>query len=542
MLHADRNGLSRARGKSGRRPSPHCRLSLEPLEGRCLPATFTPFPLPANVQPPANIAKGPDGNLWFTVPTTFGFNSPAGSIGKMTTSGSFTLYPLPSGSTISSADQITAGPDGNVWFSEGAAKIAKISPSGQIQEFALPNNFFTVSAITAGPDGNVWYTRPGFGVGKVTPAGQITEFPIPSLGGGGFGGGEQGSMTKGGDGNLWLSTISGIGKFTVTGSFTPYPINSSGFDFHRVHSIALGPDHNVWFTETVTQGGLGGSGTDLDIGRITPTGQITEYPLITGFGNSASLGGLAAGQDDKLYFTENNQIGVVTPSSNGPPTFVQIPNPNAGSVSAYYEDIAAGPDGKLYYTQQSFAAIVKLDVNGTSPVVLQSIIMTPANPTVAVGLTERFVATGHYSDSSIRDLTSSVTWASSNTNVAPISGAGVATAQNVGTSTIRATLGGVVGSTMITVSPAALVSITVTPANSTLARGRTRQLIAKGTYTDKTTKILTTAVAWSSSSSGVATVSNKAGSKGLVKGVGKGKATIRAILGRVVGSTGLNVS
>ena len=64
----------------------------------------------------------------------------------------FVEYPL--------ADQshpggITAGPDGNVWFTERSAdRIGRITPSGQIVEFALaagadPND------ITAGSDGNV---------------------------------------------------------------------------------------------------------------------------------------------------------------------------------------------------------------------------------------------------------------------------------------------------------------------------------------------------------------------------------------------------
>ena len=93
----------------------------------------------------------------------------------------------------------------------------------------------------------------------------------------------------------------------------------------------------------------------LEIGKITPTGTITEYPLITSFGQLTSGGGLTTGQDGKLYFTENNQIGQVTLNpSGGSPTFVQIQNPNAGTViSNSVEDITTGPDGNLWYTQPS---------------------------------------------------------------------------------------------------------------------------------------------------------------------------------------------
>ena len=51
---------------------------------------------------------------------------------------------------------------------------------------------------------------------------------------------------------------------------------------------------------------------------------------------------------------------------------------------------------------------------------LTSIAVTPANPTVAKGLTEQFTATGTYSDDTTADLTSQVTWASATPSVATI--------------------------------------------------------------------------------------------------------------------------
>ena len=63
-----RDPLSVIYWNSSRRRSRTRRFSLEQLEGRILPATFTAFTLPATALPPANITKGPDGNLWFTEP------------------------------------------------------------------------------------------------------------------------------------------------------------------------------------------------------------------------------------------------------------------------------------------------------------------------------------------------------------------------------------------------------------------------------------------------------------------------------------------
>src|SRR5579883_507521 len=125
---------------------------------------------------------------------------------------------------------------------------------------------------------------------------------------------------------------------------------------------------------------------------------------------------------------------------------------------------------------------------------LESIAVTPANPSVAKGLTQQFTATGTYSDQSTQDLTSQVTWASATTSVATITTAGLATGVSTGTSSISATLTGVTGSTVLTVTAATLQSIAVTPANPSIAKGATQQFTATGTYSDNSTQNLTSQV------------------------------------------------
>ena len=62
--------------------------------------------------------------------------------------------------------------------------------------------------------------------------------------------------------------------------------------------------------------------------------------------------------------------------------------------------------------------------DGQPPRCSQSIAVTPANPSVAKGLTQQFTATGTFSDNSTQNLTSQVTWASATTSVATINTAG----------------------------------------------------------------------------------------------------------------------
>src|SRR5947208_1659605 len=76
---------------------------------------------------------------------------------------------------------------------------------------------------------------------------------------------------------------------------------------------------------------------------------------------------------------------------------------------------------------------------------------------------------------------------------------------------------------------ATLSSIAVTPANPSIAAGATQQFKATGTYSDGTTKDLSSSAAWSSSNTSVATVS----AAGLATGVSAGQSSISATVSGV---------
>ena len=91
---------------------------------------------------------------------------------------------------------------------------------------------------------------------------------------------------------------------------------------------------------------------------------------------------------------------------------------------------------------------------------LTSIAVTPANPSIVVGATQQFNATGTYTDGSTADITSSVTWNSSNIVVATISSSGLAAGLTTGSSTINAALGSISSATALTVTAAAPADVT----------------------------------------------------------------------------------
>jgi len=85
-----------------------------------------------------------------------------------------------------------------------------------------------------------------------------------------------------------------------------------------------------------------------------------------------------------------------------------------------------------------------LTVTATA-VTLKSIAVTPASPSVGIGNTVQFTATGTYSDNSTKNITNSVSWASSSPSFATIvSSTGLATGVAAGTTEITATLGSIV--------------------------------------------------------------------------------------------------
>ena len=179
-----------------------------------------------------------------------------------------------------------------------------------------------------------------------------------------------------------------------------------------------------------------------------------------------------------------------------------------------------------------------------TPAALQSIAVTPANPTLALGMTQQFAATGTFSDGSTQDLTSIASWNSSNASVANITSSGLVSGAGLGSSTITTSVGLISGSTTITFFAAAptLVSIAVTPTNRSISTGTMQQFAATGTYSDGSTQNLTTQVSWVSSCTANATISNVQGSIGLATGVAQGATTVSATLGSISGSTLLTVT
>jgi virginiamycin B lyase len=297
------------------------------------------FPLPAGVgapgviYAPAEITAGPDRNLWFTAPQ-------ANAIGRTTLSGITTMFAVPT--PHSSPNGITQGPDGNLWFTEWGTgshgAIGRITTDGKITEYPLPAPSYA-SGIAMGPDGNLWFCESIVSkIGRITPKGVLTEFALPGHRLPGIPVGPH-SITLGPNGNLWFTDF--YSDTNLLGH-----INTHGVFFHDfalpgeqrtnlARAITRGRDGSLWIADTYT----------LD--RITVNGAGSIFASNGGFRNSITS--VISGPDGNLWYTMHTDTGqnaigrmVLPPLSSGLVISAFIPTTGA-TFNDWTRHHSAGP-------------------------------------------------------------------------------------------------------------------------------------------------------------------------------------------------------
>jgi hypothetical protein len=171
---------------------------------------------------------------------------------------------------------------------------------------------------------------------------------------------------------------------------------------------------------------------------------------------------------------------------------------------------------------------------------LMTVAVSPATATVASGGSQQFIATATYADGASRDVTTEAAWVAATPAVGTVGAAtGLARGVSVGTTNITATFNGKAGASVLTVTPATLVSIQIAPANPSVNAGVTQQFTASGTYTDATTRDITAITTFTSANTTVATI---APTTGLARGLVAGTSVITASSGGRTSSSTLTVT
>ena len=226
-----------------------------------------------------------------------------------------------------------------------------------------------------------------------------------------------GRLTIVGPGSTTIKAV--IGAFSATGTVTVKTVASLAVTPANP-SIPFASGGTQQFGATVTYG----DGSTLNLGGSP--GWTSSAPGVATFNQTLAFFGIEAGLA----------------------TFV---GPGSTTITAFYGPVSGS---------------TTLTLTSAAPT-LVSIAVTPANPSIALGGTQQFTATGTYSDSSAQNLTSSAAWTSSATGVATISTTGLATSAGLGPTTIQAAVGTVKGATALTVTAAATAPVltSLLPAN-----------------------------------------------------------------------------
>src|SRR5438105_2247050 len=243
-----------------------------------------------------------------------------------------------------------------------ATPVASAAPGavGVIAKFPLPNRLSTPYGITAGPDGNVWFTeRYAERIGRISPDGAITEFPTAVVWPTG--------IAAGSDGNLWFTEWlnDNIGRVTPQGVITEFPSGAA-------YGIAAGPDGNLWFTEYKT----------ATIGQITPSGKITEFlipgnrqadPLSITPGPDGNLWFTEYAGNQIVRITDAPSPAVsLSPDSGPPTTVVQVSGSGYGSFETVVLTFIDSVTGRtslgrvLTDANGKFSASVTIPTNATT--------------------------------------------------------------------------------------------------------------------------------------------------------------------------------
>lgn len=121
------------------------------------------------------------------------------------------------------------------------------------------------------------------------------------------------------------------------------------------HASALtaGRDGNLWFVGTRSP--LGGEAYDV-VGRASPSGALTEFPLPPRPAGELGLDSIVAARDGYLYFTETGAGRIGRMSTGGQFDDFALPTPGSRPRS-----IVEAPDGKLWIAEEGVDRVASID-------------------------------------------------------------------------------------------------------------------------------------------------------------------------------------
>jgi streptogramin lyase len=306
------------------------------------------------------VQLGPEGDIWYE-----GLHDPygGGGLGQINpTTGALANY----GSTGNAFNQFALA-NGNFWFTGEYQNELDTFHLATLEARHGPNlseSSGTIEEFTTGYDGNVWGLSGGR-ISEVEPTtnsfyesnGKITSFDLPGSEtetGPLYGRISDSSMARGPEGDVWftihrpgaLGPEYGFGRVSPSGQITEFWPGNLYYSYGQSDeppdnfptSLVDGPDNTLWFTQTGTN----------QVGVFTPTSGAITGEYSAGITADSEPRQIVEGSEGDMWFTQpgSDQLGRINPTTNRIAEF----STGAGSEDAPGA-IVVGPEGNLWFTQ-----------------------------------------------------------------------------------------------------------------------------------------------------------------------------------------------
>ena len=270
-------------------------------------------------------------------------------------------------------NDLLVGPEGDLWFTEGAAidsesesaGIGRLTPGGQVTQFPTPvqpNLPYTlheqVGQIIPGPENDLWFIANGVGanvLARITPAGALSQFPAQQV----LEGGRKlepkadevpRALAKAANGNLWMGEYfeaGTIGLVVPGGVVRQFRVGEPGQGPVTPADPMVGtPDGGVWFVER------------RGFTQVGPEGAVLSHINVNeGVGRSFT-GSVATTGNDVLWVTEQ-EAGDVLKRVTSAGEFGELVFCSSNETP---EDMTVGPEGALWFGARTGKDFGRLDL------------------------------------------------------------------------------------------------------------------------------------------------------------------------------------
>ncbi|MBL9005778.1 MAG: Ig-like domain-containing protein [Myxococcales bacterium] len=321
-------------------------------------------------------------------------------------------------------------------------------------------------------------------------------------------------------------------SFTATGQFTDGTMQdlTTQVDW-AVRDVMGSGVASIDETGTVVGDSVGQAAVSAEFqGVVTETTLTVTPAVVVGLSISPLTPSIPKGMTQRFKATASLSDGS-SQDVSAVASWLALDVTGSGVASVDASGLATGNSvgvANIGCAYRGFAATTTLDVK---PAILVSVALSPSTASIAKGRTQRFQLVGSYSDGSSVDVSASSLWQVSDvmgSDVAAIDAGGRALGKNPGQARIQAEHMGKSASALLTVGPAVLSEVTLSPGGASIAIGASQTFKLSGVFSDGTTQDLSSLAMWSISdiapAMGVATIS----SGGVATGKAKGHATVTA--------------